>query len=100
MKNEYQGINGHEKPERIFSSIELSKNLPRPRHMKTHLPFNLLPKQIRTGEKKPRIIFVHRNPKDVCVSFYHFQNMHGLNNDFEKHLEFFLNDSSKLKYFN
>ncbi|RWS18131.1 Amine sulfotransferase-like protein, partial [Leptotrombidium deliense] len=33
----------------------------------THLPFNLIPKN-----KNAKYITVVRNPKDVCVSFYHF----------------------------
>ncbi|KAB0791658.1 hypothetical protein PPYR_03458 [Photinus pyralis] len=41
------------------------------RLIKTHLPFSLLPRQIRDGTKTPKIIFVMRNPKDVFVSYHH-----------------------------
>ncbi|RZB38923.1 Sulfotransfer 1 domain containing protein [Asbolus verrucosus] len=47
------------------------KSLPNPRCVRTHLPFQLLPKEIQNGEKKPKIIYIARNPLDVCVSFYH-----------------------------
>ncbi|CAL8072370.1 unnamed protein product [Orchesella dallaii] len=51
--------------------MEIVRNKDSPRFVQSHLPWSLLPKQIRTGEKKPKIIYVARNPKDVCVSFYH-----------------------------
>ncbi|KAK5638155.1 hypothetical protein RI129_012450 [Pyrocoelia pectoralis] len=41
------------------------------RFWKTHLPFSLLPKQIRDGSRTPKIIFVMRNPKDAFISYYH-----------------------------
>jgi hypothetical protein len=37
------------------------------------LPASLLPEQI--WEKKPKIIHVSRNPKDVAVSFYHWMKL-------------------------
>ncbi|KAK5638165.1 hypothetical protein RI129_012460 [Pyrocoelia pectoralis] len=42
-----------------------------PRLIKTHLPFSLLPRQIRNGYKTPKIIFVMRNSKDTFISYYH-----------------------------
>ena len=41
--------------------------------IKTHLPGDLLPPQI--FEKKPKVVYVGRNPKDCAVSFYHFHNL-------------------------
>jgi hypothetical protein len=41
-----------------------------PRILKTHLPVQLLPDQVWT--KKPKIIYVSRDVKDVAVSNYHF----------------------------
>ncbi|XP_033100090.1 sulfotransferase 1C3-like [Anneissia japonica] len=35
----------------------------------THLPEQLLPSQVFS--KKPKVIYVTRNPKDCCVSLYH-----------------------------
>ncbi|KAF2886583.1 hypothetical protein ILUMI_19590 [Ignelater luminosus] len=55
-----------------LNSVEFTANLKRrPRFIKTHLPYSLLPDQIKNGTKKPKIIYVARNPKDTCVSFCH-----------------------------
>ncbi|KAF2898588.1 hypothetical protein ILUMI_07589 [Ignelater luminosus] len=59
-----------------LNSVEFSANLKsRPRFIKTHLPFSLLPDQIKNGTKKPKIIYVVRNPKDACISFCHHGNL-------------------------
>jgi len=55
----------------VANSVEMAKNMKRPRFIKSHVPWELLPKQIRTGEKKPKIIHVARNPMDTVVSYYH-----------------------------
>ena len=48
---------------------ELDK-VPSPRILNTHLPYRWLPRNhIENGGK---IVHVIRNPKDVCVSLYHF----------------------------
>ncbi|XP_072042745.1 sulfotransferase 1C4-like [Amphiura filiformis] len=44
-----------------------------PRTIKSHLPGHLLPPDVL--EKKARIVYVARNPKDLCVSYYHFHIM-------------------------
>ncbi|XP_077988512.1 sulfotransferase 1B1-like [Glandiceps talaboti] len=46
------------------------KTMESPRLIKTHLPKNLLPRQLH--EKRPKIIYLARNPKDLAVSFFHF----------------------------
>ncbi|XP_077538488.1 sulfotransferase ssu-1-like isoform X2 [Haemaphysalis longicornis] len=46
--------------------IEGVENCPRPRIVKTHLPFKLVP-----FSSAAKYIYVIRNPKDCCVSFYH-----------------------------
>jgi len=56
---------------KIGDSMERCRQLKSPRLIKSHLPFNMLPKQLRNGEKKAKIIYVAREPKDICVSYYH-----------------------------
>lgn len=43
--------------------------LPSPRLLNCHYRFKYLPKELK--EKKCKIIHVVRNPKDVCVSYFH-----------------------------
>ncbi|NXS93760.1 ST3A1 sulfotransferase, partial [Jacana jacana] len=45
-------------------------NLPMPRVFATHLSYYLVPRDLRN--KRGRVIYVSRNPKDVLVSYYHF----------------------------
>ncbi|XP_070546423.1 amine sulfotransferase-like [Ptychodera flava] len=45
-----------------------------PRLLVCHFPPQLFPKVWRDGQKKCRIIYVTRNPKDVCVSQYLHMN--------------------------
>lgn len=75
----------------ILDSVAYIQNLPSPRFIKTHFPFPLLPRQLRTGEKKAKIIYVSRNPKDTCVSFYyHTRLMEGYRGDFHDFCRLFL----------
>ncbi|KAK9511798.1 hypothetical protein O3M35_000391 [Rhynocoris fuscipes] len=50
-------------------NMTLLENMNTPRFIKSHLPPELLPKQLWTV--KPKIIYVYRNPKDVVISYYH-----------------------------
>ncbi|XP_056389317.1 sulfotransferase 1B1-like isoform X2 [Hyla sarda] len=63
-------------PGAVPPGSELLDSLPSPRVVKTHLPVSLFPKSF--WEKNCKIIYVARNPKDVAVSFYHFDKMNQL----------------------
>lgn len=63
-----------------------------PRHLKTHLPYTLLPPDLT---KKCKTIYVARNPKDVAVSYYHHNRLlrcHDYKGDFEKYWNYFTDD--------
>ena len=51
-------------------AIGLLKSEPSPRFFKTHLPFHMLPNQVK--QKGTKVLHIVRNPKDVAVSYYHF----------------------------
>lgn len=71
------------------NSVELAENMKSPRFIKTHLPVTLLPKEIFTV--RPKIIYVSRNPKDMCVSYYHYcRLLHDFRGSFEEFAELFL----------
>ncbi|EDW67338.1 luciferin sulfotransferase [Drosophila virilis] len=71
------------------NTVELVRNLPRPRYARSHLSWQLLPEQFETV--KPKIVYTARNPKDLCVSYYHYcKLLHGINGDFEQFVELFL----------
>ncbi|KAM5283266.1 amine sulfotransferase-like [Hipposideros larvatus] len=47
--------------------------IPSPRIFTSHLPYYLVPKGLKN--KKAKIIYIYRNPKDVLNSFFHFSNL-------------------------
>ena len=44
-----------------------------PRLIKTHLMYHLLPKSVYTSGAK--VLYVSRDPRDVCVSYFYYQRM-------------------------
>lgn len=57
-----------------FDSVaNIASQVLRPRIIKSHLPLNLLPRQLFTV--KPRILYVTRNPKDTAISYFHHYAM-------------------------
>ncbi|ETE63553.1 Amine sulfotransferase, partial [Ophiophagus hannah] len=64
---------------------------PSPRLFTSHLPYYLVPKGLQN--KRGKIIYVFRNPKDVLVSTYHFTKITPVREtpkDFDTFLEWFL----------
>ena len=51
--------------------VEKINKLESPRILASHLPYAWLPTQLRNN-KDIKIINVCRNPKDTCVSFFHY----------------------------
>nr|CAD7430702.1 unnamed protein product [Timema monikensis] len=75
-----------------YDSITLASKMKSPRILKTHLPVQMLPKEVWT--KKPKIIYVSRNPKDAAVSYYHHHRLwNGYVGSFEEFMEAFLDDA-------
>ena len=65
--------------------------LPSPRLMKTHLPYSIIPKGANE-ETQCKYIYLARNPKDVAVSYFHFQKkVKDLGFGYSGPWEFFLN---------
>ncbi|XP_059166322.1 sulfotransferase 1E1-like isoform X2 [Physella acuta] len=54
----------------IYPGIKTLNNMASPRLLKTHLPLSMLPNDVK--KKKPKILYIARNPKDVVVSYYYF----------------------------
>lgn len=69
-----------------IKSVDRAENSESPRYIKSHLPVELLPTKLWT--KKPKIIYVGRNPKDAAVSYL---NHYQLYNDYTGTPEQFFN---------
>ena len=80
------------------NSVDRAANMPSPRIIKSHMPFEFLPPNLID---KAKVIYVCRNPKDCCVSYYHHMNdtlsqMYEYNGTFDQFVELFM--QGKLEY--
>ncbi|KAM7356189.1 luciferin sulfotransferase-like [Cochliomyia hominivorax] len=73
------------------NTIDLAEQAAKPRVLKTHLPAHLIPKQI--WDKKSKIVYCTRNPKDMIVSYFHFHRGLGTwNGDINEFVEDLINN--------
>ena len=78
----------------LGDSVDMVASMPSPRYIKSHLTWDLLPEQMQTV--RPKVVYVARNPKDMCVSYYHYcQLVHRLAGGFEEFAELFLQDKGE-----
>ncbi|XP_042242248.1 luciferin sulfotransferase-like [Homarus americanus] len=65
--------------------------MPAPRTIKCHLQKPILPKKI--WEVKPKVVYVCRDPRDVCISYYfHSIKLDGYQGELSDFVELFLGD--------
>nr|XP_048281053.1 amine sulfotransferase-like [Myodes glareolus] len=53
-------------------NVDFTK-MPSPRIFSSHLLYYLVPKVLKN--KKVKILYIYRNPKDVMISYFHFSNL-------------------------
>ena len=79
-------------------SGEEFESLTSPRVVNSHIPFSHLPEDFK--DKRCKIIYVLRNPKDVAVSFYHHHcNFSNYRGSWANHLSMYLQGKSTLSHF-
>lgn len=72
-------------------TVEIIDKLPGRRHIKSHLPLAMLPKQL--WSVKPKIVYCTRNALDVAVSYmHHYHSMHGFKGSNDTFLKGLLED--------
>lgn len=77
-----------EKPGEQWKILDTDAN---PRFIKSHMHRQLLPRGVT--EQKSKIIYVMRDPRDVCVSlYYHTIKFLAYSGDFDHFVDIFLND--------
>lgn len=78
------------------NSVDFIEQMEVRRFIKTHLPWHLLPEQLRNNPDI-KIVYTMRNPKDQIVSFYHYCLLaHRMNCSFEDFVKVVL--SNKMVY--
>ncbi|XP_064615619.1 sulfotransferase 1C2-like [Liolophura sinensis] len=72
--------------------LELANPMSSPRVIKTHLPYSMIPRHLQQHSCKTVVVF--RNPKDLCVSYYHFykssSSMGNFQGSWEEFFEMFM----------
>ncbi|KAK3926899.1 Luciferin sulfotransferase [Frankliniella fusca] len=77
----------------LGDTVEMVENMASPRYIKSHLPWDLLPEEMAVV--KPRVVYVARDPKDMCVSYYHHCRLiYNMKGSFEEFAELFLQDKA------
>ena len=69
---------------------------PSPRVLNSHLPLSMLPRQMK--QKKTKVVWVARNPKDAIVSYYYHiagMKMFNYSGKFGDFLKLFFEDKCK-----
>ncbi|XP_055936144.1 sulfotransferase 1 family member D1-like [Argiope bruennichi] len=82
-----QGIPEHSLGEGPFLELkgaQAVETMQRPGFIKTHLPFKLVP-----WSEEAKYIYIARNPKDCCVSYYYHHLSHRFDGDFNDFFELF-----------
>ncbi|KAK7873225.1 hypothetical protein R5R35_011306 [Gryllus longicercus] len=80
-----------EREPRAAGGFERAQAQAAPRLLKSHLPNDLLPRQLWTAA--PKIIYVAREAKDVAVSYFHHDRLlNGYSGDQDFHFECFMED--------
>nr|XP_018909817.1 PREDICTED: estrogen sulfotransferase-like isoform X1 [Bemisia tabaci]XP_018909818.1 PREDICTED: estrogen sulfotransferase-like isoform X1 [Bemisia tabaci]XP_018909819.1 PREDICTED: estrogen sulfotransferase-like isoform X1 [Bemisia tabaci]XP_018909820.1 PREDICTED: estrogen sulfotransferase-like isoform X1 [Bemisia tabaci]XP_018909821.1 PREDICTED: estrogen sulfotransferase-like isoform X1 [Bemisia tabaci] len=80
-------------PDYVMQSVKYVNELNTRRFIKTHLPFRLLPEKLQNFSTQAKIIYMCRNPKDACVSYYRYYQLIGdYTGDFDTLCNSFRND--------
>ncbi|XP_042241804.1 sulfotransferase 1A1-like [Homarus americanus] len=78
-------------PMRPGLSWKMVQSMAAPRTIKSHLPMQLLPRQI--WDVKPKVVYVCRDPRDVCISYYyHYRKLEGYVGDLQHFIDCFLDE--------
>ena len=74
-------------------TMKMAEEMKSPRFLKTHLSYGMMPEQIM--QKKVKLIYVVRNPRDVCLSYCnHWKVLEGYTGSLETFVDAFLNDQA------